>query len=202
LGSLSQGQNRFIILKKIKYSEADLIIHAISPQGEKMSFIARGALRSKKRFGGGILEPTHFVQFTYKEASEQGQMNVLNEATMINDFAGIRKSYDQLELALHFVECVGKVSQEGDRNSDFLFNLLGHSLRALETTEDAQVLKMHFYLKFLLQQGVINPEPWMTPFLRTNIADSNQLMGEKKTARDHMFHTETMVRQYLQTATI
>ena len=29
------------------------IIQALSPMGEKLSFMARGALRSKKRFGGG-----------------------------------------------------------------------------------------------------------------------------------------------------
>ena len=66
---MTQAQNRFIILKKMKYGESDLILHAISMQGEKLSFIARGALKSKKRFGGGVLEPTHFVSFTYKQSS-------------------------------------------------------------------------------------------------------------------------------------
>jgi len=165
-----------------------------------MAFIARGALKSKKRFGGGILEPTHFVQFTYKEAGAQGQLHVLNEATLINDFPGLRKTYEQLELALHILECVSKVSQEGDRHSDFLFNLLGNTLKVIETCEDPQVLRMHFYLKFMLQQGVINPEPWMTPFLRTNISDSNQLLSEKRTVRDHQFSIEMLVKQYLETA--
>jgi DNA repair protein RecO (recombination protein O) len=143
---VSQGKERFIILRKIKYSEADLIVHALSPQGEKLAFIARGALKSKKRFGGGILEPSHFVSFTYKVANEEGQLNVLQEATLINDFPGLRKDYEHLELALHVLECVGKVSQEGDKNSEFLFNLLGHTLKAIEVSEDVLILKMHFYL--------------------------------------------------------
>lgn len=196
---VTQGKERFIILKKIKYSEADLILHALSPQGEKLSFIARGALRSKKRFGGGVLEPTHFVSFTFKQA-EQGQLNVLQEATLINDFPGIRTDYDRLELALHVLECVSKVSQEGDKNSEFLYNLLGNTLKAIETTQDPLVLKMHFYLKFLLQQGVVQAEPWMAPFLKANLADSNQLLSQRHIVDEELRNVEAMVRHYLEHA--
>lgn len=197
-----QGKNRFIILRKIKYSEADLILHALSPQGEKMSFIARGALRSKKRFGGGILEPTHFVSLTFKQAAQEGQLNVLQEASLINDFAGIRKDYDRLDLALHALDCVSKVSQEGDKTSEFLFNLLGHTLKAIETAQDPLVLKMHFYLKFLLQQGVVNAEPWMAPFLKTNLADTNNLSSYRQVVDDELQNVEMMVKHYLEHATV
>lgn len=167
-----------------------------------MSFIARGALRSKKRFGGGILEPTHFVALTFKQASQAGQLNVLQEATLINDFAGIRKDYDRLELALHALDCVSKVSQEGDRTSEFLFNLLGHTLKAIETAQDSLVLKMHFYLKFLLQQGVVNAESWMAPFLKTNLADTNQLLIHRQIVDEELQSVELMVKHYLANASV
>lgn len=199
---MSQNQNRFIILRKIKYGEADLILHALSMTGEKLSFMARGALRSKKRFGGGVLEPTHFVALTYKSANEEGKLNVLQEATLINDFAKIRADYDRLEFALHVLDCVGKVSQEGDQHSEGLFNLLGHTLRATETTQDILVLKMHFYLRFMLQQGVVNAEPWMTPFLRTNLSESNTLLNQRQLVDEELHNVELMVRHYLQHAMI
>lgn len=199
---MTQGKNRFIILRKIKYSEADLILHALSPLGEKMSFIARGALRSKKRFGGGILEPTHFVSLTFKQAAQEGQLNALQEASLINDFAGIRKDYDRLDLALHALDCVSKVSQEGDKTSEFLFNLLGHTLKAIETAQDHLVLKMHFYLKFLLQQGVVNAEPWMAPFLRTNLADTNLLLPYRQVVEEELQNVEMVVKHYLDHATV
>lgn len=166
-----------------------------------MSFMARGALKSKKRFGGGVLEPANFVQFTYKLGGE-GKMSSLHEAQIINDFPGIRKSYDHLELALHIVECVGKVSQEGDQNSEFLFNLLGHALKAVETAEEPLTLKMHFYLRFLLQQGVINPEPWMTSFLRTPLAETNSIKNQKSVVEEELHHVEAMVRHYLENAVV
>ncbi|WII72952.1 DNA repair protein RecO [Bdellovibrio sp. 22V] len=199
---MTQAKERFIILRKIKYSEADLILHAISTQGEKLSFIARGALKSKKRFGGGVLEPTHFVTFTYKMANEEGQLNVLQEANLVNDFPGLRTDYDRLDLALHILECVSKVSQEGDKTSDFLFNLLGNTLKAMETAQDPLIVKMHFYLKFLLQQGVVNAEPWMTPFLRTNLQDTNQLLNQRQIVDEELQNVEQMVRHYLEHATL
>lgn len=198
---MSQEQDRFIILRKIKYSESDLILHALSPRGEKLSFIARGALKSKKRFGGGVLEPTHFVSFTYKKA-EEGGLHVLQEATLLNEFPGIRKDYDHLELALHVLDCVSKVGQEGDKNSEFLFNLLGNTLKAIEVAEDPLVLKMHFYLKFLLQQGVVNAEPWMAPFLKSNLSDSNKLLSYRQIVDDELYNVEQMVRHYLEHATL
>ncbi len=196
-------KERFIILRKMKYSETDLILHALSPLGEKLSFLARGALRSKKRFGGGVLEPSHFVQFTYKQAEAVGRMNTLNEATLLKDFKKIRQDYDHLELALHVLDCVSRVSQEGDRSSEALFNLLGNTLTAVESCQDVSLLKMHFYLKFLMQQGVLNPEPWMGPLLKSNIIESNSQGHDqalKKEISLQLMTVESVTRQYLQTA--
>lgn len=199
---MNQGKDKFIILKKMRYSEADLILHALSTRGEKLSFIARGALKSKKRFGGGVLEPTHFVSFTFKKAHEEGQLNVLQEAQLLGDFPGLRSDYDRLELALHFLECVSKVSQEGDTSSEFLFNLLGHALKALENTPDILITKMHFYLKFLFQQGVIQAEPWMGPFLKFSLAQGVEVLSYRQSVDDELYNVEQMIKHYLQHAMV
>lgn len=172
---MSELQNKFIILKKMKYGEADLIIHALSANGAKKSFIARAALKSKKRFGGGILEPSHYVNFTYRDKKSDNQLYVLNEAVLIDDFKEIRADYDKLEFGLFMLNCAYHVSQEGDFDSHFLFNLIGNSLRQLGKTVNLQRFKLHFCLKFLFQQGVISAEEWMSAFLKVNIADSEQL---------------------------
>lgn len=198
-------KDRFIILRKLKFSEADLIIHALSPRGEKLSFIARSAMKSKKRFGGGVLEPSHFVQFTYKvpRAATEGGLNILTEATLLNDFKGIRRDYDHLEVALHVLDCITRVSQEGDRNSEGLFNLLGNTLKALETTRDLNLLKLLFYLKFLSQQGVLTIEGWMEPFLGVNIGGVNDLSENseaKRATQVHLSQIEFAISQYIKTA--
>lgn len=200
---MSEKQDRFIILKKIKYGEADLIIQALGSNGSRTSFIAKSALKSKKRFGGGILEPLHFVNLIYKETHESVQMKTLQEATLIEDFKEIRTSYDKLELALFILNCVSHVCLEGDQHSEFLFNLTGHSLRAVAKTENPAALKLHFCLKFLYQQGVISIEPWMAVFLKTNISDSAILSRDSDVqllVEHHLNSIELLVAQYIKTA--
>ncbi len=202
-GRLNEKQDHFIILKKIRYGEADLIIHALAANGSRNSFIAKSALKSKKRFGGGILEPLHFVNFSYKEKADSSQMKTLSEATLIDDFKDIRSSYDKLELALYILNCVSHVSLEGDQHSEFLFNLTGHSLRAVAKCLNPGFLKLHFCLKLLYQQGVISIEPWMSIFLKTNIIDSATLCDDPnvQTVVDHYSDSiELIVAQYIKSA--
>lgn len=199
---MSQVQGKFILLKKTKYSEADLILQALSQSGAKVSFLARGALRSKKRFGGGILEPTHYVMLTYREASGEGHLHLLQEAHLINSFPGIRTSFDQLELALIGLDCIQKVALEGDQSSEHLFNLTGHFLKAVESSKEVSLLKMHFYIKFLLQQGVIEPESWMSDFLRTPLKETEKLAELKPLVEKHLFLLEKQVQYYLKNAAV
>ncbi len=187
--------NRFIILKKVRYGEADLILQALSHEGERVSFIARAALKSKTRFGGGILEPTHFVEFTYREARNANGLNILNEAKLIDGFYGLREDYDKIQTALSWLAMVRKVSLEGDALSSFLFNLLGHGLRRLsETKENWEVLDLQFCLKFLYQQGVLTFENWMTDFLKNPMGES------AVTSAVQLPQIKEWVRHYLQSA--
>lgn len=200
---MNEKNEKFIILKKIKYGESDLILQALSQAGAKYSFMARGALKSKKRFGGGILEPTHFVSLSYKESATEGKLRVLNEAILLDDFKANRSSYDKIEFALFVVNCAGCVSQEGDTHSDFLFNLLGHTLRVTQESLNIPVLKLHFCVKFLYQQGVISIENWMGPFLKTNISDTVKLVeidGIQHVVDTYLDSIESLVLQYIKTA--
>lgn len=172
-------KNKAILLKKTKYSEADLILQAITPNGQKLSLIARGALKSKKRFGGGILEPTHYLEIQYRTSRTQTNLLVLEEAQLINGFDGLRSDYDRLEVALKILEGVQKVTQEGDEQSHGLFNLVGHTLKALESAQDLNRLQLHFILKLLYQQGILEPESWMKPYLSLPLGEHPRLEEAK-----------------------
>ncbi len=200
---MSEKQDRFIILKKIKYGESDLILQALSSAGAKYSFIARGALKSKKRFGGGILEPSHYVTLTYKDHFDETKLRVIHEAILVDDFKAIRTDYDKLTFALFAIHCANSVSQEGDMHSDFLFNLLGHTLRTIGLINNLPALKLHFCLKFLYQQGVISIEEWMSPFLKLNIADNlklEQVAELSQLIETYLDSIESLVLQYIKTA--
>jgi DNA repair protein RecO (recombination protein O) len=195
----------FILLKKVRYGESDLIVTGISSEGEKKSFLARSALKSRKRFGGGVLEPLHHVKLIYSDKTDKHQLSVLEEASLLNDFEAIKKDYDVLQFGLFAVESVFKVSQEGDNISDSLYNLLGHTLKNLATENlnydrHVPILKVQFALKLLSEQGVLEQEPWMRPFLAAPLSEYLKLDSYSQEAKNHVSFMEKMVREYFSNA--
>lgn len=198
-------RGEFIILKKTKYSEADLILQGISAEGQRFSFLAKGALRSKKRFSGGVLEPTHLVDFQYLVSSKSTGLHILEDARLIEGFSKIREDYDRLSLALFALDCVYRVSQEGDEQSPVLYQLLGHLLRALNEEGPSQILKIQFLTKFLYQQGVLKPEVWMQPYLKTSLHQAPNLLisnvEDSSPIKDiHEKGLEVLAKRYITTA--
>ncbi len=49
-------QQKILVLRTYKHGESDLIVHALNSLGASMSFIAKGGLKSRKRFAGGVEE--------------------------------------------------------------------------------------------------------------------------------------------------
>jgi DNA repair protein RecO (recombination protein O) len=189
-----------LILRSTKYGEADLILQALTSGGEKVSLLARGALKSKKRFGGGVLEPTHFVEVRFKKPLQENRISTLEEATLLNGFEDLRKDYDKMEVAFFVIETLGKASQEGDSDSSGLFNLGGHSLKALEKATALACFRLHFCLKLLFQQGVLEPESWMTPYLGTSMSEHEKIEGLSDPQSDlHLRWAENKLREYLST---
>jgi DNA repair protein RecO (recombination protein O) len=172
-------EERIIVLRKIKHGESDLIIHGLNKAGAKMSFFAKAAAKSKKRFGGGVLEPTHYIKISYqKSKSDEGLMR-LDEARLLEDFKNLRLDYERLETALYFVTLIEKVSKEGVVDSPEIFDLLGNALRAAETSNNLSKLRMHFQIRLLAGQGVMPAIPDVEPFLEKSVREDIPLEGEE-----------------------
>ncbi|MCB0356025.1 MAG: DNA repair protein RecO [Bdellovibrionales bacterium] len=166
---------RVFVLRAIKYSEADLVIHALNKQGEKLNFIAKSALKSKKRFGGGVLEPLNYIEISYKENKDLDKLHILNEAKIIDDFSGLRTEYERLELGLYFLQVIDKVSFSGDQHSPDSFNLLGHALKQAQTTTKLNLLRCLFELKLLQYQGVLYDQDQYKELLCHPITNCNNI---------------------------
>jgi len=140
-------QSKVFILKKIKYAESDLILNCLNSYGARINFIAKGALRSRKRFGGGVLDPLNYVQTSYQEKKNSDSLVLLKEATLIEDFPGLRSSYDRLETGFHFLKLILKLSREGVMDGNEVFHLLGNALRSAETSRNLHLLRTQFEMK-------------------------------------------------------
>jgi DNA repair protein RecO (recombination protein O) len=188
-------RTKLIVLKKTKYSEADLIIQGLIPEGRRVSFIARGALRSKKRFGGGVLEPTHYIEVQYKEGLGESSLATLQEATLLRDFSGIRTHYDRLELALQILDWVNSSSQDGEVDSGPIYDLTGHTLAAIEKAEDLKSLRAHFIIRFLLQHGMLEKEEWMRSYLMIPMFEFEKV--QTSVENRHLIWLEDKLKEYL-----
>lgn len=166
------AKEKILVLKTFKHGESDLIVHGLNPLGARMGFFAKGAMKSRKRFAGGILEPTHYIEVTYKEGSSNDgdPLHTLLEANLIKEFPGLRTNYDRLEAGLYMLRLVHKLSQQGVVDSPETFNLLGNALSATETSSSLHNLKLQFELKLLSAQGVLPGDESFTPWLRAPLS--------------------------------
>lgn len=163
--------DKIIVLKVSKYSDSHLMVNGINQNGAKISAMAPAALKSKKRFGGGVLEPTHFIEIQYQLAKQDGMLPVLKEAQIIESFEGLRSDYDKLTLGFYFLKLIELVAQEDAQDSKSLFSLLGHGLKALEKAKDFSSLKKHFEIKFLYTQGMLDLGGNLGGILKMKLSD-------------------------------
>ncbi|MGE4132366.1 MAG: DNA repair protein RecO [Bdellovibrionales bacterium] len=160
-------KDRILVLRAFKHGESDLIVHGLNPLGARLSFFVRGGAKSQKRFPGGILEPTHYLDVSFRpgRGDEGDPLHSLQEATLLREFPKLRTDYSRLEAALHILKLVHRLSQHGVIDSPDLFNLTGNALASIETSSDLGKLKIHFEIKILASQGVLPSEPRFQPFL-------------------------------------
>jgi DNA repair protein RecO (recombination protein O) len=143
------------VLQKIRYQDADLIIKVLTPDQGVLSLFVKSALKSKKKYPGGIFDPTHFIEVAYRVGAHRNLCTV-TEARLLYDFAGLRTEYEKIEMALYFLNKVGQVALEQDPNLKNIFNLLGNSLKQLESAGQRAdlVFKMAFLEKLLFYLGI------------------------------------------------
>lgn len=149
-------RERIIVLKNQVFSESDLIVRGLNVKGCQMSFIAKGALKSRKRFSGGVLDPTAYIELEYHPSKKS--LHRLQQAWFLKDFSDLRKDYSRLSLALYFLQVIAQISQEGGEDSEELFHLLGNALTEAQNSAYLDSLKLFFQVKILFLQGVLPKE--------------------------------------------
>lgn len=176
------GAGSFLILRTMVYKEADLQIDALNARGGKQHFLARSALKSKKRFGGGALEVMNYVHLTYEDRKEKSDFVPLTEARLLDGFEGIRTDYDRLQVGLMLAKDVARVTVHGEEDSSSIFNLLGNALKKLEKTQEIHLLRLHFRIKLLFYSGYLpNEDGVFNAFLHEPLQNCEKLKNHSQT---------------------
>ena len=142
-------RNKGIVLRSIRYGEADRILDLYTRDAGLVSVIAKGIRRTKSRFGAR-LEPLSCVDFL---AYEGRTLDTITQVEVLRSFHGVRENLKSLEAAGGIAANVRALSG-GDEADRRVFNLLYHALDALEArTGDMVSIEAAFSLKLSVLAG-------------------------------------------------
>src|SRR3989344_8044996 len=133
-----------IVLARRNYGEADRILSVYTKNHGRISYLAKGVRRpaSKKR---GHVEV--FNQINFQAAHGRG-LDIMTEAEIIENFPEIRKSLKKVSLAYYFMEVIGRITYEGEKNDELYSHVL-ENIRTLKTATALNDLRLDFILKLL-----------------------------------------------------
>ncbi len=188
-------RDRVIVLKNHAFSESDLIIRGINSKGCQLSFIAKGALKSKRRFSGAVLEPTAYIELEYRPSKRA--LHNLREAWLLEDFSALREDYLRLQTALYFVQVTSRLSHGETEDSKELFHILGNALTVAQTSPCLDILKICFQEKVLFLQGVLPKELIIPEILKSPLSQHSQIKIAKESKNNLLQKLDQSFKLYL-----
>jgi DNA repair protein RecO (recombination protein O) len=142
-------RNKGIVLRSIRYGEADRILDLYTQDAGLVSAIAKGIRRTKSRFGAR-LEPFSCVDFV---AYHGRTLDTITQAEVLRSFRAVREDLARFEAAAGMVRSVRALSG-GDEADRRVFNLLYNGLVALESCESGfEAVEASFGLKLSILAG-------------------------------------------------
>ncbi len=117
-----------IVLRSMRYGEADRIMHLYTPHRGRLSAIAKGVRRARSRFGGR-LEPFFRLHVDLHEG--RGELLTVTGAQTIDPYARLRGDGHALDAAARACDAVGRLFETGEPHPG-VFNLLCRKLALLD----------------------------------------------------------------------
>jgi DNA repair protein RecO (recombination protein O) len=142
-----------VVLRSMRYGEADRILHLYTPHRGRVSAIAKGVRRARSRFGGR-LEPFFRLHIELHEG--RGELLTVTGAQTIDGHARLRGDARALDAAARACDAVGRLFETPEPHPG-VFNLLCRQLALLDERGGAGVGRaaaLAFRLKLLLAAGL------------------------------------------------
>ena len=139
-----------LVLRTYKLGEADRIVVFLTDDRGKRRGVARGARRTRSRFGGG-LEPLTLARLAYFEREHRDLARLSYVEPVCSPLAS--QDADALSHASYFAELIDEWAPEADP-SPRLFRLGASASAALAATVPVERLARYFEYWLLRVQGV------------------------------------------------
>src|SRR5437588_12517718 len=117
-----------IVLRSIRYGEADRIVHLYTPSRGRRSAIAKGVRRARSRFGAR-LEPFFHVHAVLHEG--RGELLTVTAVDTVAAHGPLRDSATALDAAARACDAVGRLFETAEPHPE-VFNLLCRQLALLD----------------------------------------------------------------------
>jgi DNA repair protein RecO (recombination protein O) len=140
-----------VVLRTIRYGEADRVLHLYTPHRGRLSAIAKGVRRAKSRFGGR-LEPFFRLRLVLYEG--RSDLLTVSSAETVHPHARLREHAAALDGAARACDAVGRVFADGEPHEG-VYHLLANQLALLDAdpARATRANALAFRLKLLLAAG-------------------------------------------------
>jgi len=141
-----------VVLRSIRYGEADRIIHCYTPHRGRIGAIAKGSRRTKSRFGGR-LEP--FFRLNLVLHVGRSDLHTVTAAETLDGFSALRHHGPSLDSAARACDATSRLF-ETDEPHPGVYHLLVNELRLLDREPEQATLanQLAFRLKLLMAAGL------------------------------------------------
>ena len=143
-----------IVLRGIRYGEADRVLHLYTPQRGRVSAIAKGVRRAKSRFGGR-LEPFFRLDLVLWEPTRsKSDLLTVTSAETIAGHPRLREHGASIDGAARACDAVGRLFGDGEPHQG-VYYLLANQLALLDRAPACatRANALAFRLKLLLAAG-------------------------------------------------
>ena len=140
-----------VVLRSMRYGEADRILHLYTPHRGRLAGIAKGVRRPKSRFGGR-LEPFFRLDLVLYEG--RSELLTVTAAETVHPHARLRGHAAALDGAARACDAVGRLFADGEPHEG-VYHLLANQLALLDAdpARATRANALAFRLKLLLAAG-------------------------------------------------
>jgi DNA repair protein RecO (recombination protein O) len=136
-----------VVLRSIRYGEADRILHLYSKTRGRIGAIAKGARRPKSRFGGR-LEPFFRLDLILHEG--RGELLTVTNVATVDGYPRLRSSGPALGAGARACDAVLRLLDSAEPNLP-AYNLLCRYLAMLDDPQASEVASLETALSFRLK---------------------------------------------------
>jgi DNA repair protein RecO (recombination protein O) len=141
-----------VVLRSLRFGEADRILHLYTPQRGKVGAIAKGVRRARSRFGGR-LEPFFRLNLVLHEG--RSDLLTVTAAETVEGHPRLREDATALDTAARACDAVGRLFETSEPHPE-VYNLLCNELALLDADprRAGHANQLAFRLKLLLAAGL------------------------------------------------